>query len=151
MSPSKLTRFPTDNKVDLQRSIVFSPELTVFPSDKADDSLCDSFNAILLRHTPRNAFGQEEKPSFIVAKVSPTSVMDIFDAHNENSKSHHDTGTLAFVDNEEADPLFVDDEEADPFFVDKDDGFSFNSFLLDNWALSDHVEANFISSNRFEV
>jgi hypothetical protein len=141
-NPSNSTRFPTDNKKKQQRSVVFSPEVTAFPADKADDNSCDSFDAILLRHTPRHAFGQEENPSFIVAKVSPTSAMDIFDAHDENPKSHHDSGgTLAFVD----------DEEADPLFVDEDDWFGGDSFQQDDGTLHDLVEANFISYNRFEV
>mmetsp|Transcript_64173 Transcript_64173/g.96740 ORF Transcript_64173/g.96740 Transcript_64173/m.96740 type:complete len:968 (+) Transcript_64173:66-2969(+) len=103
----------------------------------ASADFSDSFDEIVLRTTPKNVARQWVEDS---NGVSPTSVGGFFDVLEE-PRAKHTTSTLAFVDEDEPDPVFVDD----------DDFIQDNSYQLESGIMTAFVEATFLTSNRFEV
>ena len=115
--PSGQVMFISTDSRSSKRELNTSPHLQVDTSSlfgQPADDFNDSFDAIVRRKTPSNDLAQEdEKPLFIVRKVSPTSVSDFF-ANYEPSKNQAGSDTLAFVDEEERDPVFFDEDASDP-------------------------------------
>jgi hypothetical protein len=142
-SPIRDYRLP--NFTDIDTSDAVQSEDTGFSSVRFDSGISaspsedfsDSFDGIVFRTTPKNVehgWGEDNN------EVSPTTVGGFFDVF-EQPKPKVATSTLAFLDEDEPDPVFVDD----------DDFIQENSYQIESGVMTGFVEATFLTSNRFEV